>query len=174
MTQSVTTANAKNFLREICIQTGQKIRQRHGSGVVIVPVPNSDGLVSSGKDFRTYIMAKVIAGVAGCTASDVLRWKSALGKAHKGERPRDADAHKNALKVMRQIDKPIVLFDDVVTSGSQLYGAKLALEECGMTVVGMYAVAEVVNNGERSDSPGWRITTRNPFSLGDVMGRLNF
>ncbi|MGO8503235.1 hypothetical protein AB9F35_17285 [Rhizobium leguminosarum] len=174
ITTSVTTANAKNFIREICIQTASRIKLKYGSGVTIVPVPNSDGLVSSNAPFRTLQMAQVIAKVAGCDASDVLRWKSALGKAHKGEKARDADAHADALKVVRVIDRPIVLFDDVVTSGSQMYGAKLALEAKGMRVVGMIAVAEVLKKGERSDSAGWRTAIRNPHSMKDFMDNFPF
>ncbi len=174
ITTSVSTANEKNFIREICVLAGGRIRLRYGSGVTIVPVPNSDGLVSSSNTFRTYQLAQTVARVAGCDASDVLRWRSALGKSHKGEKARDADAHRDALKVMRVIDKPIVLFDDVVTSGSQLYGAKLALEAKGMNVVGMVAVAEVLNKGERSDSPGWRVAVRHPYSRSDMMIDFDF
>ncbi|TAX10758.1 hypothetical protein ELI07_15235 [Rhizobium leguminosarum] len=169
ITSAVTTGNAAHFIREVCAQFGSRIRIKYGGGVTIVPVPNSDGLVSSSKGFRTYELAQHIAKIAGCEASDVLRWKSALGKAHKGEKLRDADAHRSALKVMRVIDRPIVLFDDVITSGSQMYGSKLMLEAAGMNVVGMFAVAEVLDRGERSDAPGWRTAVRNPFSMVDFL-----
>lgn len=68
------------------------------------------------------------------------------GGAHKNEK------HRNALKTIQMVQKAIVLFDDVVTSGSKMCGSKLALEAEGINVIGMIAGAEFVAKGQRSDA----------------------
>ncbi|MBP1856868.1 phosphoribosyltransferase [Rhizobium herbae] len=166
---SINARNSDLFLEEVCYRSALRIREQFGKDVCIVPIPNSGALASSRNTFQTYILAKKIAAILGhpCTSSDLLRWQTVVGMAHKNERSRSAAAHKAALRVMRTTDQPIVLFDDVVTSGSQMLGSKLALEEAGMKVAGMISIFEVVNQGIRSDDPGWRVTTRRPWLDGD-------
>ncbi|MGO4133226.1 hypothetical protein ACEQ6A_01545 [Rhizobium brockwellii] len=174
ITTTVSARNQQAFTHEICQTIGVRIRQKYGKDVMLVPIPNSEGLAVGGRDFRTFELARQIAKTAGCEVSDILRWRSAVGKAHKNERARDPDAHKAALKVMRRTEKPIILFDDVVTSGSQLYGSQLALEAEGMSVIGMVAVAEVLDRGLRSDSPTWKKAVRSPVSLSELMKDFDF
>lgn len=171
---SISARNATLFLEEVCYRTALRIVEQFGKDVCIVPIPNSGALATSKNVFQTFALAKRVSEILGapCTASDILRWNTVVGMAHKGERGRSADAHKAALRVMRTTHQKIVLFDDVVTSGSQMYGSKLALEAAGMEVAGMIAVAEVVNQGVRSDAPGWRVARREPWSAGGLFAAL--
>ncbi|RVG92107.1 phosphoribosyltransferase [Sinorhizobium meliloti] len=173
---SINARNASLFLEEVSYRSAHHIRSKYGKNVCIVPVPNSSAIASNRKSFKTLEIATRVAALVGapCSALDLLRWKLPVGMAHKGERTRSVDAHKGQMKVMSTTNLPIVIFDDVVTSGSQLCAAQALLEGAGMTVAGMLAVAEVVNQGERSDTPGWRTTTRNPFSISDFMDGFSF
>jgi hypothetical protein len=158
------------FVNEVCFRAGLHIRQKYGTNLCIVPIPNSDGTISSRKSFRTLDLAQAISKSVGvpCTASDVIRWSQNPGMAHKGERARSAREHKDKLRMLRRTQRPIILFDDVVTSGSQMYAAKSLLEESAMYVAGMVAFAEVVNNGVRSDAPTWRTTSRDQYIAPDM------
>lgn len=173
---SISALNSGLFLEEVCFRSATQLRGKYGKDFCIVPVPNSDATIANRKPFRTLQVSNRIAALVGapCVAKDLIRWRGEVGQAHKGERSRDVDAHKGQMRLTAKSQKPIVLFDDVVTSGSQLAAAKLLLEEEGMAVIGMLAVAEVVNQGERSDVPGWRATVREPFSLTDFMEKLKF
>lgn len=173
---SINARNSSLFLEEVCFRAATHIRSKYGKNVCVVPIPNSGAVASNRKMFRTFEIASRIAALVGapCQSSDLLRWRIAVGMAHKGERPRDVDAHKGQMKLVGTTPVPIVLFDDVVTSGSQLCAAKALIEADGMRVLGMVAVAEVVAQGERSDTPGWRVTKRNPFSISDIMDAFEF
>ncbi|MND65338.1 hypothetical protein D3C80_567040 [compost metagenome] len=102
-------------------------------------------------------------------AQDIIRWKEKVGKTHLGERTRSVDAHKNLIKLNGKTEMKVVILDDVVTSGSQLAAAKVVLEDAGMAVAGLCAFAEVLDKGQRSDPPSWKMTARNPYSINDAM-----
>lgn len=173
---SISAANSVVFLNEVYYRAGMRVRERFGKDVCIVPIPNSGATILDRGVFRTAELAAGIAQQVGapCKSASLIRWNSVVGQTHKGERLRDVDQHKSLMRIAAKTDKPIVLFDDVVTSGSQLAAAKLLLSENGMVVVGMLAIAEVVNQGERSDAPGWRTANRSPFSMTDFMQRMKF
>lgn len=175
-TTVITNANKSRLLEELCQRAGAFVRQKYGSDICIVPIPNSGGLITSRNEFLTMTYARRIAAIVGqdCEAADILRWKTAAGRAHKGERSRSVDAHIGNLRAMRRVDKPVVIFDDVVTSGSQMVASKSILQDRDMDVTGMLAFAEVIGNGERSDIPSWRTAVRSPYSIRDAMDAFDF
>jgi len=170
MTAPVTNRDRKPFLGEMCKLAAVRVLQKYGRNVCIVPIPNSDGTVASPKPFATLVMARAIATALGppSDATDAIRWKSNPGKAHKNERARDVENHIYNMKLMRRPAQKVVLFDDVVTTGSQLFAAKELLEAANVDVAGMLTFVEVVGMGSRSDMPTWRTTTRTLFRAADL------
>lgn len=144
-------------------------------GAIIVPVPNGDGVIGSEAAFRTFDLARRIAdNNASLSAFDALRWHAPMGKAHKNERRRDVDSHMAALRIKQGCPKDVIIFDDVVTSGSQICAAKLKLEEAGFNVRALYAIFDVIDEGERGSAPGWRNVTRNPVRIADLFEDVSF
>jgi len=150
------------------------MRADGGDGAIIVPVPNGNATIADDDLFQTLKIARGIASKSegNLTAFDALRWSEPMGKAHKKERRRDVDQHLDALRVKPGCGKRVILFDDVVTSGSQLCAAKIKLEEAGYDVVGMYAILDVLDEGERGTAPAWREVKRNPMRIADFFAPL--
>jgi orotate phosphoribosyltransferase len=62
--------------------------------------------------------------------------------------------------IIRKPSGPVVIFDDFVTTGSSMCAATRKLRDMGVSVVGRYALVEVLNPGERGGAPEWRTVTR--------------
>lgn len=151
----------------------RKISTKYGNDITIVPVPNGDACIANPNDFQTYRIAKRIAQhTGGAIASDVLRWREPVGKAHAGGRRRDIWQHKQDLVVAKETDRQIVLFDDVVTTGAQLAAARDVLTQAGYEVVGQLAVLDVIEKDARGDAMGWRSVTRHPMDVADFFDEM--
>ncbi len=172
----IDAANVVYFRREIDRLFGARIAADHPYPVTVVPVPNGNGVAGQDNVFRTLQIANAVVGngFPGSEARDMLRWHEEMGKAHLNQRARMVDNHINALRVTCGCDKRIVLFDDFVTTGSQLAAAKIKLTEAGFNVVGVYSIFDVVENGVRPEAPGWRIVERNPQRIADLFAQVNF
>jgi hypothetical protein len=170
----IDAANVVYFRREIDRLFGARIAADHPYPVTVVPVPNGNGVVGQDNVFRTLQIANAVVenGFPGSEARDMLRWHEEMGKAHLNQRARMVDNHINALRVTCGCDKPVVLFDDFVTTGSQLAAAKIKLTEAGFNVVGVYSIFDVVGNGVRPELPGWRISERNPQRIADLFAQI--
>jgi hypothetical protein len=155
-------SNRADFLQELYSLTARHIIKNLGREVAIVPIPNSSAVVGDTKVFQTLRLARGVARELGerSAAVSMLRWSSIQEKAHEGGRARDYKAHCNNLTVVRQTNLPIVLFDDVVTTGSQMFASKKMLADNGYDVQSMYAIASVLEHGERSNKYGWEQTSR--------------
>jgi hypothetical protein len=166
--------NLPIFKNEINRRFRQKIIADHPYPVCIVPVPNGDGVLGQDNKFRTLQIAQAIAanGVVGTVALDLLRWNEPVGKAHLNQRARNVDDHLQALRITGKTELPIVLFDDVLTTGSQMTASVLKLREAGYNVVGCYTVFEVVEAGAQIASPGWKVTTRNLARTPDLFANF--
>ncbi|MES0098514.1 phosphoribosyltransferase [Mesorhizobium sp. M0019] len=162
------------FEASLCQLIADKVLADVGAGAVIVPVPNSSAVVGSQDSFRTLQIAKQIAARSGghLIAQDHLRWNGAVGKAHLKQRARNVDEHMGRLAIIGKPDRKIVLFDDIVTSGSQMCAAKLKLEEAGFEVAGCYTVLDVLDGGERGTAPAWKSVTRSLARTGDLFALL--
>jgi hypothetical protein len=166
--------NLPIFQQEINRRFRQKIMADHPYPVCIVPVPNGDGVVGQNNAFRTLQIARAIASrdLPGAEALDLLRWRELVGKAHLNQRARQVDDHIQALRINGTTGLPIVLFDDVLTTGSQMAASSQKMTEAGFNVVGRYAVFEVLEAGAQTDPPGWKTTTRNPLRIVDLFADL--
>lgn len=154
--------NIRIFQSEVNRRFRVRIAADHPYPVCIVPVPNGDAVVAQNNSFRTLGIAKAIVaqGIPGAVVLDLLRWNEAVGKSHLGERSRKMSDHLNALRINGTTDLPIVVFDDVLTTGSQMAAAKVKLTDAGFNVVGCYTILETLEEGVRAEAPGWRIVTR--------------
>lgn len=136
----------------------------------VVPVPNSGAHVDTRDDFETLKWARDIASSIGprATASAALRWASPQLKARDGGRSRNHHLHYQKLRVVEPVGLRVLLFDDVVTSGSQIYASAKRLRDAGATDIHFYCVASVLDRGERGDPYGWRVASRSLMDFGGL------
>ncbi len=139
----------------------------------IVPIPNSSAIIKNRDDFRTYAMARAIAEKIGERASAVpaLRWKTARDPAHKTGGFRDPQLHFANLVVVENLARPCVLFDDVLTSGSQMIGAYRRLKTVNILPVRGLTICKAVKE-QMPKMIGWTDTElqveSDPFDLSDL------
>ncbi|KAB2799231.1 phosphoribosyltransferase [Brucella anthropi] len=169
-TRSIIPSLTSVFLNDLYSRFANQIMTDFGTNLALVPVPNGVADANYPDNYRTLELAKGIASASNSNleALDALRWKQAAGQAHKNEKRRDVDQYISNLIVSAKTTKPIVLFDDVITSGSQLASAKIALEEAGLTVVGLYAVMDVLDENVRGSAPAWITVERSPLRITDL------
>ena len=105
-------------------------------GGTIVPIPNSEA-TREVTTFRTLELAKIVASSAGhgYAVRPNLRWRTAKDPAHKSSGYRDPDALVENLLLTEVPPAPVILFDDVITSGSQMQASFRVLSEAGRTPV---------------------------------------
>jgi hypothetical protein len=167
----VNAQNVALFRGELCRMFARKICADQPLGVTIVPVPNADGVVGSQNAFRTLQITNTIAAACGANyfSRGHLRWKATSGQAHKNERGRDLYTHRGNLQCSATGNgQRVVLFDDVVTTGSQMEASRQILTQAGFHVVGAYAVLDVLDKDARGGPYGWQVTTRDPQDLADM------
>jgi hypothetical protein len=157
------------FETDICARFADHILNNWGTNIIIVPVPNGDGVINSRSSFRTLDLVQRIATASRgqLQFGDALRWKEPAGKSHKNERARKVDSHIANLAVNPSDPRSVVLFDDVVTSGSQMAAAKIKLEEQGHVVHSCYAIFDVLDPGARGAAPCWTEIRRHPMHIAD-------
>lgn len=164
--------NVAVFQHEINRRFAAKIAADHPYPVTVVPIPNGDGVIGQNNVFRTLSIARAFVGVMnnGSVCLDLLRWNAPVGKAHLGQRARRVDDHLDALQINGGTQLPVVIFDDFLTTGSQMAAAKIKLEEAGFNVVGCYTIFERLDAGVPVNPPGWRIATRSVMRIADFFG----
>jgi len=123
-----TAANQVDFIPHLVAAVANGLRPALQKGSVLVPIPNSSAVVGGKTPFATQILAEQVARAIGneVRAEPVLRWKQAKTPAHKGG-SRNPQVHLANLSVLRVPTGPLVLFDDVMTTGSQLVASYRAL-----------------------------------------------
>jgi orotate phosphoribosyltransferase len=67
--------------------------------------------------------------------------------------------HYRSPDIVGKTTKRIVLFDDVVTSGSQIFGSLRKLRDAGLEVVATYEIVDVLESAKRGDPAGWKKKT---------------
>ena len=126
--------NKEEFIDVLCGNVAKKITSLIGVRFTIIPVPNSSATTSIKADFRTYSIAKRIAqlGGSGAHAVAALRWKTAMLSSRKGG-SRDLQVLHDNLELMHKPVGPIILFDDVMTTGAHMKACQRKLMEAGIT-----------------------------------------
>jgi hypothetical protein len=127
-------SNIGAFMPILFNTIGKKIAELTKGPIDIVPIPNSTAVVGSKDDFKTLSHAEAIAEAVGdrATAIPALRWKVAKKPAHEGG-SRDPQVLFENLRLVKKPSNSVVLFDDVVTTGSQMVAAYRRLSQEGHT-----------------------------------------
>jgi hypothetical protein len=136
---------------------GSKLRKTSDVPTIsIVPIPNSGAVVGSSTDCRTDALARNVAEGFGTGAAvePIIRWKAARSPQHKGTGFRDPDMFQEQMSLLRNPKHPVVLFDDVMTSGSQLIAAARLLQEAEHTPI-LASVVGRVTKAQREQMLGW-------------------
>ncbi len=137
-TKRFTQANVGTFLPVLFRAVAKKLTQEVKGQFDLVPIPNSSASVKSGgASFATLNHAKAIAAALESpqgTPNAALLWKQPKTPAHRGG-SRDPQVHCANLKVVQKITRPVVIFDDVTTTGSQMIAAHRMLAGAGAKVL---------------------------------------
>lgn len=143
----------------VCEIMGNKVTREFGSEVLLCPVPNSNMTVEAGPNSgRLAGMAKQAADNAGCSYAPLLLWKNEKQPTHAQSGWRSPDHYDGLLELHQTTNLPVVLVDDVVTSGSQIVACARVLEEAGIEVVGGVTCGLTARENE-SKILGWRTTS---------------
>jgi orotate phosphoribosyltransferase len=129
----LTDSNKDEFLRRLWVRVGQVLNEHLATQTAIVPIPNSDGIVGAAATYRTLVFANAIAAASSkkVVAVDALRWKAVAASVHKQGGFRAPEPRYENLEVIQCPKLPIILFDDVITSGSSFIAAYWRLDEAG-------------------------------------------
>jgi hypothetical protein len=110
--------------------------------VAIVPIPGSAIVDPDQSDFRNADYAATIAAASNgmIEVSRALHWDSVQEKQRADTGPRRMEARMEHMEVKRVPTLPVLLFDDVMTSGSTLKAAEALLKSKNAVVLGAVVV----------------------------------
>ena len=125
-------ASANNFLPVLYEHMAKRCLEVIAAPCTLVPIPNSAATAADASTFRTLDLANGIANAMGGdhNAQGALRWYRQKLKAHENGL-RDPAVHFRNLRIVDTPRNPVVLFDDVFTSGSQITAAARKLTAAG-------------------------------------------
>lgn len=125
--------NIEELVRTILPLMGAKLRDDIGAPISIVPIPNSGMAQGYSGPFRSVELAGLIAKGYGDGASvvDAIVWDAPRAKAHLGHDYRHPDLYEPHMVLNAEPKAQVVLFDDVLTSGSQMVAAARMLTKKG-------------------------------------------
>ncbi|POR42551.1 hypothetical protein [Methylobacterium sp. V23] len=112
--------------------------------VTLVPIPNSAAWIGGDHNFRTLLLANTIAhhSAGKAIALPALLWLTAKEKQHQQGGYRHANHFTEKLAIVAAPETPVVLIDDVITSGSQMLAATYILRNAGIEVLFGMAVGK--------------------------------
>jgi len=137
-------SSAADFLPIAHDYYARAARSLVGNGpATIVPVPGSQVTASDDPDFRTLALAEGAARISAGTfrASPAIVFETPQLKSAGGGGSRDPSYLQSVMKITVAPDGPIVLLDDVKTTGAHLVAAARTLRAAGCDVVGAIAFA---------------------------------
>jgi hypothetical protein len=137
--------NVEDFIKIMMPIIGRELAKDTGGGPIsIVPIPNSGMAVNYNGPFRSVELASMVASGYGASATvcPAVRWDSPRAKAHQSNDYRHPDLYEPHMVLIEEPKSPIVLFDDVLTSGSQMIAAARMLGKKGFPPVRAVVVAK--------------------------------
>jgi hypothetical protein len=131
-----TQKNGRDFLPVLYEHVADNLQKHLAFPFTLVPIPNSEATIAENASFPTLELAQGITAALrrGVAAVPALRWARAKPKAHKGGL-RDIQAHYDLFRIVQKPQEPVVLFDDVKTTGSQLIAAYRKLSDAGVAPI---------------------------------------
>lgn len=149
-------SNAEDFRTLIINTVAHRIKTTIGVNLCIVPIPNKSGIFDINTTFPTFELARKIASKVNSRTQvkPLLWWDEAIQSAHRGG-PRNPTFLHNHLVVHGTTSLPIVLFDDVLTSGSHMSAARRKLLSYGLEVERSIVIAKVTHIQE-CDVMAWK------------------
>lgn len=147
ITKDIYSDDASEFVKVCHRPLARILRDKYPFGACVVPIPSSKTTDVGCSKFRTYAIAKRLVAVAGKNycCSPILLFRSEMPLSRRGGN-RSTYYIESQIIINGQTDKPIILFDDVMTSGAHLKAASWKLEGNGMNVIGAITFARVVKD----------------------------
>jgi len=118
----------------VCISAGRKLEGKP-KPFTIVPIPNSAASIAAAGTYATLRLATAIAGkmTTPQLVVDALRWVRPITSSRAGG-SRDPDVLAANLQVVRVPQSPVILLDDVMTTGGHFVAAAQVLRARGVIV----------------------------------------
>lgn len=131
-----TRDNVHEFVERIPRVMARHILRHHESAATIVPIPNSHVTSPSSQDFRTLDLARKIAEYCNgqISVEPAIVFSQVQDKARNGG-SRHPDYLEDAYDIVRPVSGPIILVDDVCTSGGHIIAAYRRLNQLKSPVV---------------------------------------
>jgi hypothetical protein len=123
-------SNVAEFVERIPRGLARMIGRYHAGEATIVPIPNSHVVSASTPKFKTLELAHKVAEHSGgkLTVAPALAFREVQIKSRSGG-PRDPSHFEAAYKILQRPNGPIILLDDVCTSGGHLVAARRLLHQ---------------------------------------------
>lgn len=146
VTKTYDKSNIQDLVDFLMPAFGQRFTQDMKGPIDIVPIPNSNMAVGAKGPFRIVELATAFAKGFGKDAAVVpaIRWAKVRTQAHKKKEYRHPDLFEPDMRLVIEPARPVVLFDDVLTSGSQMIAAARLLLKNGVTPARGFVVARAV------------------------------
>ncbi len=133
-----------------------KVLNMNVKDCVLVPIPNSVAVVSHEAEYETIRFARAISsktGLASISVCDALRWKTTALSSHRGG-SRDPQILNENLQVVVCPEHPVILVDDVMTTGAHMTACARKLQAVGVDIhCGLVAVRATWD--QREKTLGW-------------------
>jgi predicted amidophosphoribosyltransferase len=122
-------SNVQAFVERIPRALARMIARHLDVRATLVPIPNANVTIAT-RDFRTFELARAVAGYSGgqLQAVPALAFDQPQVRSHEGG-PRSPYHFEQAYRILHHVTGPIVLLDDVCTSGGHMIAAHWLLHE---------------------------------------------
>lgn len=151
-------ADAEELLNVILPYLSNNVSRLAAQQFELVPIPNSGMAVGADGPFKIAEIAKIVSD--NCvTCSQVrlaIEWLVPKQKSHLEGGFRSPARYEGKLQLRSAPKKPVVLFDDVITSGSQMIACARFLRDEGFNVIAGITVGRSVKVQEKALD--WHIT----------------
>jgi hypothetical protein len=123
-------SNVQAFLDRIPRALARQIARQFEGRATIVPIPNSHVTSTATDGFRTLDLARAVAAQSGGKLDVVpaLVFCEPQQKSHEGG-PRSPYHFERVYRIVKRVTGPIILLDDVCTSGGHMIGAHWKLHQ---------------------------------------------